>query len=690
MMRFLLIVTAFDESHRLEAHGLVHSVHRHLPEARVLIFALGELTAIGQTMLQAACGVKVRTFDWARWAPSLHRQPYGCGWKPTVIRLALDEARAGSRSHVLWADASVRFTADAAHELSQAAAFESIAARYTTGTIMQYTHPRMVDRWEALRSMGGASLERGSTVALRKGALAVAARRERMLAATIVLWPSRGGEAEARALQRWERCCLDLDCFAPPGASGQPCPGCHRYDQSALNLALLDTGLTASAQRASGHIERGTRTERGTQGHETLQRKCPGGSTLRHQRKKRTKATLVSRLPSRLPSHLPSRLPSRRRAFTERTPVWQRLAAACGVGGTNISTAFGAPGATWPCLAFLRKAFLPDAAPTHAVPMETAGLLFHTFWSGQCNAMHALLARSFCCTQPAPARLRLWLRVAPGAAGVSNLAACRARLGLMRSGGGGGGCARRVKVVSLDDSSLKSLCGNPPLLWPECSLRALDALYSSNGGGSQLQMTLLADHVRLLLLWRYGGVWLDVDAVPLRDFAPLLDATRGRPFAYRWSNQPMLNNAVLYSPRPEHPALRALFRCWRRGGVPTFAPATLHRCCKLASRCATSLLVLPSAAFDPAWLAHDRRDAPGAELLWRGRPESLYYQRNISKWSAGFAVAATATSDAHMSLGSLWPGAFAFHMHLRASNMRKVHTRSIFAALLRSTTTCAL
>ena len=144
----------------------------------------------------------------------------------------------------------------------------------------------------------------------------------------------------------------------------------------------------------------------------------------------------------------------------------------------------------------------------------------------------------------------------------------------------------------------------------------------------------------------------------------------------------MLNNAVLYSPRPEHPALRALFRCWRRGVVPTFAAATLHRCCVREPSCATSLLVLPSAAFDPAWLAHDRRDAPGAERLWRGRPESLYYQRNILKWSAGYAAAATATSDAHMSLGSLWPGAFAFHMHLRASNMRKVHTRSIFAALL--------
>jgi len=255
----LLVVTAFDESHRLEAHGLLHSVHRHLPKARVLIFALEMLAAIDLATLKAACGVEVRTFDWARWAPSLHRKLYGCGWKPTVIRVALDKARATSRSHVLWVDASVRFTADAARELSQAAALGSIAARYTIGTVLQYTHPGTLGRWEALR--GGRNGTNPTTAALRKGALAAAARRERMLAATIVLWPSRGGVAVARALQRWEQCCLDPDCFAPPNARGQPCPGCHRYDQSALNLALLDTGLAAqcaAGERAhrAGHAHR--------------------------------------------------------------------------------------------------------------------------------------------------------------------------------------------------------------------------------------------------------------------------------------------------------------------------------------------------------------------------------------------------------------------------------------------------
>ena len=88
----LLVVTAFDESHRLEAHGLLHSVHRHLPKAQVLIFALEMLAAIDLATLKAACGVEVRAFDWARWAPSLHRKLYGCGWKPTVVRVAPDKA----------------------------------------------------------------------------------------------------------------------------------------------------------------------------------------------------------------------------------------------------------------------------------------------------------------------------------------------------------------------------------------------------------------------------------------------------------------------------------------------------------------------------------------------------------------------------------------------------------------------
>ena len=39
---------------------------------------------------------------------------------------------------------------------------------------------------------------------------------------------------------------------------------------------------------------------------------------------------------------------------------------------------------------------------------------------------------------------------------------------------------------------------------------------------SYFEPTFAADVLRLLLLYKHGGVWLDYDAVPLRSFGPLL------------------------------------------------------------------------------------------------------------------------------------------------------------------------
>ena len=287
----MLVVTAIDESHRLEAHGLIRSVQRIL--APMLVFNLGGIPAARLAELRSACGVRVRTFQWQRWAPSLdalgpQRRLYGCGWKPTVIRLALEAAGPGRA--VLWADASVRLTDLAAVELASAATF-GVAARYTVGTVREYTSPAMVTRWEAHGRGNGTALgrapSRASRVAPRAptssavaatavGPLITRALNARMLAATILLWPGERGGAAVEALRRWERCCLDPACFAPSGARGQPCPGCHRYDQSALNLALHTAGMASQAQRASAHIAAATRTVRGAKGSAKLRNTtCP-------------------------------------------------------------------------------------------------------------------------------------------------------------------------------------------------------------------------------------------------------------------------------------------------------------------------------------------------------------------------------------------------------------------------------
>ncbi|KAF9407396.1 hypothetical protein BGZ94_002707 [Podila epigama] len=53
----------------------------------------------------------------------------------------------------------------------------------------------------------------------------------------------------------------------------------------------------------------------------------------------------------------------------------------------------------------------------------------------------------------------------------------------------------------------------------------------------------LSDEARFLLLYRYGGMYLDADVLLLKDMSPFYEA--GREFAYEWSNTEMYNTAIL-------------------------------------------------------------------------------------------------------------------------------------------------
>lgn len=40
----------------------------------------------------------------------------------------------------------------------------------------------------------------------------------------------------------------------------------------------------------------------------------------------------------------------------------------------------------------------------------------------------------------------------------------------------------------------------------------------------EMPVSTRSDLIRLLLLSKYGGIWLDADSIPLRDFTPLIRA----------------------------------------------------------------------------------------------------------------------------------------------------------------------
>jgi|SRR5829696_799759 len=197
---------------------------------------------------------------------------------------------------------------------------------------------------------------------------------------------------------------------------------------------------------------------------------------------------------------------------------------------------------------------------------------------------------------------------------------------------------------------------NPVLapLLPHLSVRPFDPVAECRGtpleGNPELYEgvtpTALSDLVRVVALYKHGGIYLDIDMMLLRDLGELVGEPFGaEEFCYRWSDRPHANHAVL--------------RLRRGSGT---AHAILERCVEERSCDPRSVLgfdgnenldvtVLPCAAFDPLWLHADGKDAfTGApfdgfegffrKFGWRFRPS-----RSIHSYRDFF------------------PGAFAFHWH---------------------------
>ncbi|THG99901.1 hypothetical protein EW026_g2541 [Hermanssonia centrifuga] len=110
----------------------------------------------------------------------------------------------------------------------------------------------------------------------------------------------------------------------------------------------------------------------------------------------------------------------------------------------------------------------------------------------------------------------------------------------------------------------------------------------------------LSDLVRFVLCHRFGGVYLDVDTLFLRDWEDLW-GWRGA-FAYRWSRMDRYNTAVLRMHKGSAFGTFILRTALRNG--LDFHPIRITRYLKDAQM-ENLLLRVPDALFDPAWLASE-------------------------------------------------------------------------------------
>lgn len=126
---------------------------------------------------------------------------------------------------------------------------------------------------------------------------------------------------------------------------------------------------------------------------------------------------------------------------------------------------------------------------------------------------------------------------------------------------------------------------------------------------------ILSDLVRFVLCHRYGGVYLDVDMLFLRDWEELWGW--GGSFSYRWSHEDRYNTAVLRLRKGS--ALGTFLLRTALFNNLDFHPTTVSRYLKEA-RLDKLLYRVPDALFDPGWLNTDNKKP----YPWK----TIYFQRD--------------------------------------------------------------
>ena len=237
----LVVVSSMSSNHFSEATDMILSVQRKMPNTRIIMYSLG-LTNNEMSLLKSYCNVELRVFDFSKY-PNLQRNLRTFTWKPLVVQEVSQEYEV-----VLYFDSSIRLTNPIHNKilghLRSSPAF--IAGPWfgkrcykSDKPIVSFTHDETLKYLFPHKSQ--------DIVALRKE-LSVWGHLQ---AGCWLMWLNHN--MKEKLLKNWVDCALHEGCMAPRQAnidgclanlifsdyaSGGKYTGCHRYDQSALNLIL--------------------------------------------------------------------------------------------------------------------------------------------------------------------------------------------------------------------------------------------------------------------------------------------------------------------------------------------------------------------------------------------------------------------------------------------------------------------
>ena len=241
----LVVISAISSNHMAEATEMIISVQEHMPNTRLIMYSLG-LTDEEMALLRSYCNLELRVFNFDKY-PALSYTKYNLrkfGWKPVIVNEVASEYDV-----ILWLDASGRLTRRIDEKVFKhlqttptflAGPWEGKRCVHSNDPIISYTHDKTLKYLFPNKSQDLSML-----------------RKELMIwghiQATIwLVWLNE--DMRKRFLENWVDCAFHEECMAPKVAVvdcnpvkrwfiGRFSPegqyiGCHRYDQSALDMIL--------------------------------------------------------------------------------------------------------------------------------------------------------------------------------------------------------------------------------------------------------------------------------------------------------------------------------------------------------------------------------------------------------------------------------------------------------------------
>ena len=323
------------------------------------------------------------------------------------------------------------------------------------------------------------------------------------------------------------------------------------------------------------------------------------------------------------------------------------------------------------CYVELERRFLEDAAANPTAPFcwgyassnVSKTLYFHTIALTSLPATMPLIVNSFLATQCCDAVLWIWVN----ASVIGSAAATSELLANVPPHH-----AARIVVRTLDINAEFLAVQDD---FPDINASSVAAMLDPT------DVRFRANWARLLVLYAYGGVYVDLDTMFLRDYRPLLAAAPA--FTYKAGDTVVMNIAVLRMQQRPNRATRDLVAA--AVNLHAVSQADLSHIMRLwmpeTSRWHLEMAYVSMLAFDVLWprflasMLAGRPDADRKQLATQTREMMDRYEKQgalftaKAHWNAFFMKLPlsdfTAMAMSSNSSALFFPGSFSYHWHNR-------------------------